>query len=374
MFRVYKERRERRKKRSDRNQNAVSLSALTWQRFKKERQAIVSLAYIGLVVVIAILGYLITPDSTPFSNHQQLEIALQKPGFTVQLLELKPEQTVPHVNVFRKMLFGQPAEYRTVPIDSYTVSGDSVTVKLFQQEYHETYAKSDLSPRMVKKQRFLLGTDRYGCDVLSRLMIGARVSLSVGFLSIFIALVIGTLVGATAGYFRGWVDDVLTFLINVVWSIPTLLLVIAISFALGKGFWKIFIAIGLTRWVDIARVVRGQFLSLREQDFVESAKSLGYSNLRIIFKHILPNITGTLIVIAASNFSSAILMEAGLSFLGLGVLPPTPSWGIMIMESYAYIVLHNAYLPIIPGLAIMLLVLSFMRIGHALRDAMDVRG
>ena len=374
MFRVYKERRERRKKRSDRNQNAVSLSALTWQRFKKERQAIVSLAYIGLVVVIAILGYLITPDSTPFSNHQQLEIALQKPGFTVQLLELKPEQTVPHVNVFRKMLFGQPAEYRTVPIDSYTVSGDSVTVKLFQQEYQETYAKSDLSPRMVKKQRFLLGTDRYGCDVLSRLMIGARVSLSVGFLSIFIALVIGTLVGATAGYFRGWVDDVLTFLINVVWSIPTLLLVIAISFALGKGFWKIFIAIGLTMWVDIARVVRGQFLSLREQDFVESAKSLGYSNLRIIFKHILPNITGTLIVIAASNFSSAILMEAGLSFLGLGVLPPTPSWGIMIKESYAYIVLHNAYLPIIPGLAIMLLVLSFMLIGNALRDAMDVRG
>ena len=374
MFRVYKERRERRKERSDRNQNAVSLSALTWQRFKKERQAIVSLAYIGLVIVIAILGYLITPDSTPFSNHQQLEIALQKPGFTVQLLELKPEQTVPHVNVFRKMLFGQPAEYRTVPIDSYTVSGDSVTVKLFQQEYHETYAKSDLSPRMVKKQRFLLGTDRYGCDVLSRLMIGARVSLSVGFLSIFIALVIGTLVGATAGYFRGWVDDVLTFLINVVWSIPTLLLVIAISFALGKGFWKIFIAIGLTMWVDIARVVRGQFLSLREQDFVESAKSLGYSNLRIIFKHILPNITGTLIVIAASNFSSAILMEAGLSFLGLGVLPPTPSWGIMIKESYAYIVLNNAYLPIIPGLAIMFLVLSFMLIGNALRDAMDVRG
>ena len=373
MFRVYKERRERRKKRSDRNQNAVSLSALTWQRFKKERQAIVSLAYIGLVVVIAILGYLLTPDSTPFSNHQQLEIALQKPGFTVQLLELKPEQTVPHVNVFRKMLFGQPAEYRTVPIDSYTVSGDSVTVKLFQQEYHETYAKSDLSPRMVKKQRFLLGTDRYGCDVLSRLMIDARVSLSVGFLSIFIALVIGTLVGATAGYFRGWVDDVLTFLINVVWSIPTLLLVIAISFALGKGFWKIFIAIGLTMWVDIARVVRGQFLSLREQDFVESAKSLGYSNLRIIFKHILPNITGTLIVIAASNFSSAILMEAGLSFLGLGVIPPTPSWGIMIKESYAYIVLNNAYLPIIPGLAIMLLVLSFMLIGNALRDAMDVR-
>lgn len=355
------------------SERAVSLSALTWQRFKKERQGMIALGYIVFVVFIALLGYLITPDSTPFCNHQQLEIALQKPGFTVQLLELKPEQEVPHVNVFRKMLFGQPAEYKTVPIESLQDYGDSVTVKLFQQEYYESYAKNDLSQRMVKKQRFLLGTDRYGRDVLSQLMIGARVSLAVGFLSIFIALVIGVIIGAAAGYFRGWVDDVLTFFINVVWSIPTLLLVFAISFALGKGFWKIFIAIGLTMWVDIARVVRGQFLSLREQDFVESAKTLGYSNLRIIFKHILPNITGTLIVIAASNFSSAILMEAGLSFLGLGVQPPTPSWGMMMKENYACIVLNNAYLAIIPGLAIMLLVLSFMLIGNALRDAMDVR-
>ena len=354
-------------------ERAVSLSALTWQRFKKERQGTVALGYIVFVVLVALLGYLITPDSTPFCNHQQLEIALQKPGFTVQLLELKPEQDVPHVNFLKKMLFGQPAEYKTVPIESFQDSGDSVTVKLFQQEYYESYTKSDLSPRMVKKQRFLLGTDRYGRDVLSQLMIGARVSLAVGFLSIFIALVIGVIIGAAAGYFRGWVDDVLTFFINVVWSIPTLLLVFAISFALGKGFWKIFIAIGLTMWVDIARVVRGQFLSLREQDFVESAKALGYSNLRIIFKHILPNITGTLIVIAASNFSSAILMEAGLSFLGLGVQPPTPSWGMMMKENYACIVLNNAYLAIIPGLAIMLLVLSFMLIGNALRDAMDVR-
>ncbi|MBR3558215.1 MAG: ABC transporter permease [Bacteroidales bacterium] len=356
-----------------REERAVSLSALTWQRFKRERQAVISLAYIGIVVIIALLGYIITPDHTPFCNHQQLEIALQKPGFKVQLLEIQPDQQVEKVNFFHKMLFGQPAEYKTIPIDSYRMSGDSVTVRLFQQNYHETYAKSHLSPRMVKQQRFLLGTDRYGRDVLSQLMIGARVSLAVGFLSIFIALFIGTLVGAAAGYFRGWVDDVLTFLINVVWSIPTLLLVIAISFALGKGFWKIFIAIGLTMWVDIARVVRGQFLSLREQDFVESARALGYSNLRIIVKHILPNITGTLIVIAASNFSSAILMEAGLSFLGLGVQPPTPSWGIMMKENYACIVLNNAYLAIVPGIAIMLLVLSFMLIGNALRDAMDVR-
>ena len=161
--------------------------------------------------------------------------------------------------------------------------------------------------------------------------------------------------------------------INVIWSIPTLLLVIAISFALGKGFWQIFIAIGLTMWVDVARVVRGQVISLKEQEFVEAGKALGYSGFHIIFKHILPNVLGTVIVLAASNFSSAILMEAGLSFLGLGVQPPTPSWGMMMKENYAYIVLDQAYLAIIPGIAIMLLVLAFMLVGSALRNAISVK-
>lgn len=346
---------------------------MTWQRFKQKRGGMIALAYIGIVLIISILGYLITPDHTPYCNHQQLEIALQKPNFKVKLLEIKTDQQVERHNVFYKMLFGQPSFYNTLPIDSCRDLGDSVEVKLFQQPYYERYSKADLSSNIVTEKRFLLGTDRYGRDVLSQLMLGSRVSLSVGFLSIFIALVIGILVGATAGYYRGKVDDILTFLINVVWSIPTLLLVFAINFALGKGFWKIFIAIGLTMWVDIARVVRGQFMSLREQDFVESGKALGFDNLRIIFKHILPNITGTIIVIAASNFSSAILMEAGLSFLGFGVQPPTPSWGMMMKENYAYIVLDKAYLAIVPGIAIMFLVLSFMIIGNALRDSMDVR-
>ncbi len=354
--------------------SSVSLTSLTWLRFKKEWEGVVSLGFILLVVMVALLGYLITPDSTPYCNHQQLEIALRNPGFKVDLLQIRQEHEVPQVNFMRKMLFGQPALYRTVPISRYELFPDSVRVSLFGQEECHTYARADLAPEPVVSRKFLLGTDRYGRDVLSQLMIGSRVSLSVGFLSIFIALIIGITVGAVAGYYRGRVDDVLMFLINVVWSIPTLLLVIAISFALGKGFWQIFIAIGLTMWVDIARVVRGQVISLREQEFVESARALGYNNFRIIFKHILPNITGTVIVISASNFSSAILMEAGLSFLGLGVQPPMPSWGMMMKENYAYIVLDKAYLAIVPGVAIMLLVLSFMLIGSALRNAMDVRG
>lgn len=359
------------------NYRAVSLSELTWKRFKRQKQGVVSLLFLCFVVVIAILGYLITPDQTPDCNHQQLEIALRKPGFKVQLLQVKPPHEVRKRNGMEKMFFGQPALFHTIPIDHYIRHGDSLTVNLFEQkgEYSQlTFGLDELRPgRPVIARTFLLGTDRYGRDVLSQLMMGTRISLAVGIISVFIALVIGILVGAVAGYYRGKADDILMFILNVVWSIPTLLLVIAISFALGKGFWQIFIAIGLTMWVDVARVVRGQVISLREQDYVEAGKALGFNNFHIIFKHILPNILGSVIVISASNFSSAILMEAGLSFLGIGVQPPTPSWGMMMKENYAYIVLDHAYLAIIPGIAIMLLVLSFMLIGSALRNAMDVR-
>ena len=363
-------------KRVPKEYKSVSLSELTWKRFKENKQGVVSLGFIIFVIIIATLGYIITPDQTPYCNNQQLEIALRKPGFEVQLLQIKPATEVKKVNFFHKMLFGQPAFYQTIPISNFHVLGDSVTVTLFEQDAKDSvsYALSQLAPEApVITRKFILGTDRYGRDVLSQLLIGSRISLAVGFIAIIIAVVIGIIIGAVAGYYRGWVDDVLMWFINVVWSIPTLLLVIAISFALGKGFWQIFIAIGLTMWVDVARVVRGHTISLREKDFVEACKALGYSNFHIIFKHILPNVFGTVIVIAASNFSSAILMEAGLSFLGIGVQPPTPSWGMMMKENYAYIVLDNAYLAIIPGIAIMLLVLSFMLMGNALRDAMNVR-
>ena len=165
----------------------------------------------------------------------------------------------------------------------------------------------------------------------------------------------------------------MVWIINVVWSIPTLLLVIAITFALGKGFWQVFVAVGLTMWVEVARVVRGQILSIREKEYVEAGRALGFSNFRIIFHHILPNIMGVVIVISAANFASAILLEAGLSFLGIGVQPPMPSWGSMIKENYGYIILDSAHLAILPGLAIMLMVLAFMLVGNALRDALDVK-
>jgi peptide/nickel transport system permease protein len=199
------------------------------------------------------------------------------------------------------------------------------------------------------------------------------VSLAVGLIAVLISFTLGIILGAVAGYFKGWVDELVMWLVNVTWSIPTLLLVFAITMAMGKGFWQIFIAVGLTMWVSVARLVRGQVMAIKELEFVQAAKALGFTNMRIIVKHILPNILGPILVIAASNFATAIIVEAGLSFLGIGVQPPQPSWGLMIKENYNFIITHNPMLALMPGFAIMLLVLAFNLLGNGLRDAIDVK-
>ena len=178
----------------------------------------------------------------------------------------------------------------------------------------------------MNEKTFWVGTDKYGRDILSRLIIGTRVSLSVGLITVLISLTVGIILGSAAGYYRGRTDDIIMWLINVIWSIPTLLLVFAITLLLGKGFWQVFIAVGLTMWVNVARLVRGQVMATKELQYIEAGRALGFSNFRIIARHILPNIMGPILVIAASNFASAIVIEAGLSFLGVGVQPPQPSW------------------------------------------------
>jgi peptide/nickel transport system permease protein len=340
--------------------------------------ALSSMIFILLLVAIAILGYLVTPDSTPKANLQILEIAAKKPGFSVMMLEVLKEEDVHRQRFFQRMLFGQRSNYQYIPVQEYQYTGGKLTIKEYTgtdgvpgQERSYDIGQAQVKDHLVKK-RYILGTDQFGRDVLSRLMIGSRVSLSIGLISVIISLFIGVTIGALGGFFRGWVDRIVVWLINVVWSIPTLLLVIAITFALGKGFWQVFIAVGFTMWVEVARITRGQILSIREKEYVEAAKALGFSDFRIIFRHILPNVSGPVIVISAANFASAILIEAGLSFLGIGVQPPMPSWGSMIRENYAYLILDAAHLVILPGMAIMLIVLSFMITGNALRDALDV--
>ena len=359
-----------------------SLSAHAWRQFKKNRLAFSAFIFSILVAIMAILGYLITPDSSPMANSQHLELAKQKPGFNVLMLKVKWHRDVPTLSFFERMIYGTPPAFREIPISGWELQDRNIYVTEYtpfevKEKKIIVFPIEELADKMPEKsiasKTFLLGTDRYGRDLLSRLMIGARVSLSVGFISVFISLLIGITLGAIAGFFRGWLDNLIVWIINVVWSIPTLLLVIAITFALGKGFWQVFIAVGLTMWVEVARVVRGQILSIREKEFVEAGRALGFNNFRIIFRHVLPNIMGPVIVISAANFAAAILIEAGLSFLGIGVQPPMPSWGSMIKENYAYIILDAAYLAILPGIAIMLMVLAFMIIGNGLRDALDVK-
>jgi len=204
----------------------------------------------------------------------------------------------------------------------------------------------------------LFGTDKYGRDHFSRVILGSRISLTVGFIAVSISLFIGIPVGAFAGYYGGRLDQFLTWAMSVLWSIPTLLLVIALTFVLGKGIVQVFIAVGLTMWVEVARVIRGQFLGEKSKEYVEAAKVLGFSTPHIIFKEILPNTWGPLVVICATNFASALLIESGLSFLGIGAQPPVPSWGGMIREYYPYLITGKAYLSLIPGALIAGSVLS----------------
>lgn len=358
------------------NEPAPGFWTSTWKRLKKNTGAMIGLCIIVLAILIAIFGYFIAPDGSPYANRIILEIGGEKPGYKQEFLRVK-KSAVLATDLISKGVNGAPDTYDEIPISGWQQKGDSVIVSKYIDEgvsERMAFYKSALAAQPVISKKFYLGTDRYGRDILSRLIIGTRVSLSVGIITVLISLTVGILLGAAAGYFRGRTDNVIMWLINVIWSIPTLLLVFAITLLLGKGFWQVFIAVGLTMWVNVARLVRGQVLVARELQYVEAARALGFSNVRIIVRHILPNILGPILVIAASNFASAIVIEAGLSFLGVGVQPPQPSWGLMIKENYNFIITENPMLALAPGFAIMLLVLAFNLLGNGLRDALSVRG
>lgn len=352
-----------------------SVSSAAWTRLKKNKAAMAGLLVIILLFLISLLAYVIAPDHSSNANRMVVEIGGRSPGYTKSFLLLKNPQHK-KASWFSESFFGTKDPYNYIPINSYTKHNDSIEVMQYIDEgvaEKKSYHLKDLAAEPVTEKTFWLGTDKFGRDMLSRLLVGTRVSLAVGLIAVIISLTLGVILGSIAGYFRGWVDDVLMWLINVIWSIPTLLLVFAITLVMGKGFWQVFIAVGLTMWVSVARLIRGQVMSIKEMEYVEAGKALGFSNTRIIMKHILPNVIGPVMVIAASNFATAIVIEAGLSFLGVGVQAPQPSWGLMIKENYNFIITHNPMLALAPGLAIMIVVLSFNLLGNGLRDAMDVK-
>ncbi|WP_426326342.1 ABC transporter permease [Pedobacter sp. R-06] len=372
-----------------------SPSKKVWLKFKRNKFAFGGLVFILLLMIMGILGYLVMPDDSPNANVQILQLNKKKPGSSFTFLIINRNPKIEKLNFFERMLNGQKPTFKSIPITSYKIQDQSVFIHEYigeDEKAKETkYELKDLCPDCVVpskikspqalfeknniyKKTYILGTDIYGRDLLSRLILGIRVSLSVGLMAVLISLFIGVSLGAIAGYFGGRVDAAISWFMNVVWSLPSLLLVIAISFALGKGFWQIFIAVGLSTWVDVARLVRGQVMALKEVEFVEAARALGFSTSRTIIKHILPNIAGPILVVASSNFASAILLETGLSFLGFGAQPPMPSWGSMIKEHYGYIIMDAAYLAVLPGLAIMFTVYAFNVLAIGLRDAFDVKG
>lgn len=352
------------------NNTSTSLWQIAIKKFKRSKTGMFSFGFIVFCGFVAVFCYLLAPDNSNSANQMHLEIHSKSPGFSVQMLSI-PSKIKTQQSWFSVFINGKKNSSTEIPITSFNIKNDTLEVLKYAdglpKEFPASYQK------YIQQKTFYFGTDKYGRDLLSRLLIGARVSFFIGFIAVFISLLIGIPIGAVAGYYGGKLDDFIMWIINITWSIPTLLLVIAITLALGKGFWQVFIAVGLTMWVEVARVVRGQVITTKQQQYVEAAKALGFSNFRIIFKHILPNILAPIIVISAANFAAAILIESGLSFLGIGAQPPTPSWGAMIKNHYNYIILGKPYLALIPGMAIMSLVMAFMLIGNTLRDALDVK-
>lgn len=359
-----------------------------YRRLRSRKPAMVALCLIFLTALLALFAYPIVPDHTPLANNMVVELSARPMGYQQEFL-LVPKPREPEQPGWLSRAFsGTPSRYTNLPINGYYLVKDTLCARHhidlnLEDTLRYSFAALKIPPgsdagkwikdHRIKKQRYLLGTDRYGRDILSRLLIGARVSITVGIVSVVLSLSIGILLGSLAGWYGGTVDNAIMYLINILWSIPTLLLVFAITLTIGKGFWEIFIAIGLTSWVSAARLIRGQVMQLKEMDFIVAAKALGFKDSRIIFRHILPNIAGPIMVIAAANFATAILIEAGLSFLGVGVQPPTPSWGLMIKEHYNFLIAGHPLPALVPGIAIMILVLAFNIVGNALRDAIDVR-
>ncbi|MCC5944623.1 MAG: ABC transporter permease [Bernardetiaceae bacterium] len=389
----------------------------------RSKSAIFGLIVISAATMIALLGYTIMPDSTPYVSDSSLLITKQMPGFSVSILKMRKQQEVAKQHFFTRLYNGQESEYTSVPIQEYRIVEDTVFYKEYGRRGAEVakllvsimkpiysgespkfipdnplvnYTKKgdiiryldiyeevqeiklsklveEFEQNNITKRTYWLGTDRNGRDMLSCLLYGTRISLMVGFIAVLISLFLGVSLGAIAGYYGGRIDSAINWLMTILWSIPSIMLVVAITMIVdSKNLSVTFLAVGCIMWVEIARVVRGQIISIKQKPYIEAVRAFGMTNQKIIFNHILPNVLGIVIITAASNFATAILLEAGLSFLGLGGEAGSPSWGYMVYEGHKSMNTSNSlHLLIFPSICIATLILAFNLFGNALRDAYD---
>lgn len=358
-----------------------------WEKFRKNRSAFYSLLIVLFLFTISMFAYLFIPDRSPNANQQFPSISLSKPGFKANILALpRPGEKI-NQSFWNKLVYGKKEAIDYYVFESIDRKANDIYLTNY---YGRTQiisltdfllgklggASADNSASLnsfISQKTFLLGTDKFGRDIFSRIILGIRVSMLVGAVAVLISLIMGIFMGAVAGFLGGIWDQLIMLIINVNWSIPTLLMVFAIVLAFDRGLIVIFVAVGLTMWVELARIVRGQVMLLKNEQFVMAARNMGMGVPKILFVHILPNIIGPVLVMAAANFSTAVLVEAGLSFIGFGVEPPTPSIGNMLNEHYGYAMTGKLFLAVVPAITLMVLVLSFNLVGAGLRDAFDVK-
>ncbi|MEO6189702.1 MAG: ABC transporter permease [Saprospiraceae bacterium] len=309
-------------------------------------KSIIYFAYIVLALFTgsAILAYLITPDKSRFCNTQVLENAFLKP--------------------MSKACFKSSEDTIVTRTIKERINGSNDFQKL---------TLADSTDTQVKCRYYMLGTDRYGRDLLSRLIIGIRYTLLVALLSVIFAMTIGVFFGAIAGYYGGKTDKIISFIIGIFWALPTILLAFVILMTFGRNISSLFLSIGITIWADIARLVRGLVISIKQQYFVQASRAMGYSDHRIIVSQILPNIGGPLLVQCSSNFAMAVLLESGLSFMGLGLQAPIPTLGNILQDQYTQAFNGQILQSLIPAIVLVLLILSFQIIANHLRDKLDVK-
>jgi len=370
----------------------LSLWQLGMISFKRNGISVAASVVIFLLYSVAFLAPFLAPFS-PFDQQDFLVTAYQPPLTRIDALVLDKHRTVviPQrqgddavaslsnaLITDSQKLRSRNRDYGLKFVDGYRVKGDQLFYRQGIREksipLNELRSVHDGSskPGYIVTKTFLLGTDQYGRDIFSRVLYGSRISLSIGFLVVLISVTLGTVIGVSSGYFGGWVDSILMRIVDVLIAFPALFLILIIIATFGNSIYLIVITLSFTGWMGVARIVRGQVLSLKEQEFILAAKSLGLSSARIIFRHVMPNTLTPVIVAATLRIGSIILTEAGLSFLGLGVQPPTPSWGNIINEGRDSL-LNHWWISTFPGIAILTTVVSFNLIGDGIRDALDPR-